>query len=144
MSDFDLRSFVPYLLNQAAEETSLEFARRYRERYNMLRTEWRVLFHLGRYGDLTASEIGRISKMHKTKISRAVKALQEKRFIEARKNDADKRSDILALLPAGRRAYNDLATVAERYNNALLSQFSAGERLILLDCLERLAQMESP
>ena len=51
---FDLTDFVPYLLNQAAEQSSLGFQRYYKGRYGMLRTEWRVLFHLGRYGDQTA------------------------------------------------------------------------------------------
>ena len=44
---FDLQLFLPYLLNQAAEESSLSFQRVYKDRYGMLRTEWRVLFHLG-------------------------------------------------------------------------------------------------
>ena len=42
---FDLQLFLPYLLNQAAEESSLSFQRVYKDRYGMLRTEWRVLFH---------------------------------------------------------------------------------------------------
>ena len=79
--DFDLQNFLPYLLNQAAEESSLAFQQVYKDRYGMLRTEWRVLFHLGLYGRLTAKDIGARSKMHKTKISRAVQRLEERRFL---------------------------------------------------------------
>ncbi|HAC50641.1 MAG TPA: MarR family transcriptional regulator, partial [Sulfitobacter sp.] len=77
--DFQLQYFLPYLLNQAAEASSLEFQQIYKSRYGMLRTEWRVLFHLGLYGQLTASEIGQRARMHKTKISRAVHRLTERR-----------------------------------------------------------------
>ena len=73
--EFDLQDFLPYLLNQAAEVSSLEFQQVYRDRYGMLRTEWRVLFHLGLYGTMTAAQIGSRAKMHKTKISRAVQRL---------------------------------------------------------------------
>ena len=66
--DFDLQDFLPYLLNQAAETSSLAFQQVYKGRYGMLRTEWRVLFHLGRYGRMTAKEIGQRAKTHKTKI----------------------------------------------------------------------------
>ena len=74
-ADFDLLDFLPYLLNLAAEEASLGFQTLYKTRYGMLRTEWRVLFHLGIYGEMTATEIGERARMHKTKISRAVQKL---------------------------------------------------------------------
>jgi hypothetical protein len=55
--EFELSDFTPYLLNAAAEAQSLRFSRVYKDRYGMLRTEWRVLFHLGRYGAMSAREI---------------------------------------------------------------------------------------
>ena len=39
--NFELTHFLPYLLNQAAEASSLAFQRTYKDRYGMLRTEWR-------------------------------------------------------------------------------------------------------
>ena len=68
-NNFDLQAFLPYLLNQAAEQSSLAFQRSYKNRYNMLRTEWRVMFHLGLFGTMTARDIGVRGKIHKTKIS---------------------------------------------------------------------------
>ncbi|QFS82841.1 MarR family protein [Roseivivax sp. THAF40] len=142
MSSFSLDNFVPYLLNQAAEETSIAFSQIYRDRYGMLRTEWRVLFHLGHYGAMTASDIARMSKMHKTKISRAVSALEDKRFIAKEESPQDRRRDTLRLRPAGQRAFDDLVGIAAQHNAQLLARFSPGERLILLDCLQRLSGME--
>ena len=79
--DFDLQEFLPFLLNMAAEEVSLEFQRIYKGRHGMLRTEWRVLFHLGNFGEMTAKEIGQRAKVHKTKISRAVQRLEQRRYL---------------------------------------------------------------
>ncbi|PUB12403.1 MarR family winged helix-turn-helix transcriptional regulator [Yoonia sediminilitoris] len=142
MGEFSLADFVPYLLNQAAEQTSLDFSSIYRGRYNMRRTEWRALFHLGHFGAMTATDIARMSKMHKTKISRAIKELEEKRYVRREQVSNDRRSELLSLLPAGQRAFNDLYSIAERHNAQLLSQFSPGEKLILLDCLQRLSKLD--
>nr|WP_256478498.1 MarR family winged helix-turn-helix transcriptional regulator [Notoacmeibacter sp. MSK16QG-6] len=135
---------MPYLLNLAAEETSQHFSATYRERYGLLRTEWRVLFHLGRYGDLSASEIGAMAKIHKTKISRAVSALESKNFLKRTASPEDRRREILSLLPSGQAAYDDLTAAAESYNRELASQFSSEEWSLLLASLERLAHLPPP
>ena len=52
--DFKLETFLPYRLNQAAEQVSQRFAAQYRARYRMTRPEWRALAALGAYGRLGA------------------------------------------------------------------------------------------
>jgi DNA-binding MarR family transcriptional regulator len=79
--NFSLPEFLPYLLNQAAEAVGKDFQSYYRDKYGMLRTEWRVLFHLGCYGDMTAKRICELASVHKTKVSRAVSALEAKRYV---------------------------------------------------------------
>ncbi|MCD1627541.1 MAG: MarR family winged helix-turn-helix transcriptional regulator [Paracoccaceae bacterium] len=139
--DFDLQNFLPYLLNQAAEESSLAFQQVYKDRYGMLRTEWRVLFHLGLYGRLTAKDIGARSKMHKTKISRAVQRLEERRFLTRAPDDADRRQEHLELTGQGRAAYRDLHGVAESYDQTLSVKLSAEEERVLRGALRKLARM---
>ncbi|MGJ8545849.1 MAG: MarR family winged helix-turn-helix transcriptional regulator [Sulfitobacter sp.] len=138
--NFDLSRFLPYLLNQAAEASSLEFQRQYKDRYGMLRTEWRVLFHLGLYGELTAREIGERAKMHKTKISRAVQRLEAQRFVTRRRDEDDRRLEHLTLTTAGQRAYRDLADVAQRYDAALTKGLSTKEIEVLHGALVKLAE----
>ena len=135
----DLIDFLPYLLNQAAEESSLEFQKVYKGRYGMLRTEWRVLFHLGRYGQMTAKEISAKAKIHKTKVSRAVQKLAERRFLTRTRDDRDRRSEHLDLTKAGESAYRDLRRVAEEYDDRLEAQFTNGEVAMLRVMLRRLA-----
>lgn len=137
-TEFELETFLPYLLNQAAEVSSLAFQKIYRDRYGMLRTEWRVVFHLGLYGQLTASEIGTRARMHKTKISRAVHRLTERRFVKRARDSQDRRVEHLTLTTAGRAAYDDLRGVAERYESALLSELTAEEGKILRRALKKL------
>ncbi|WP_322866236.1 MarR family winged helix-turn-helix transcriptional regulator [Aquicoccus sp. G2-2] len=137
--EFDLENFLPYLLNQAAEEASLSFQQVYKARYGMLRAEWRVLFHLGRYGRLTAKEICQRSKMHKTKISRAVAKLEARRFLARERGGDDRRLEYLELTGPGQRAYRDLQAVAHRYDADLTAAFKPDEVALLRDMLRRLA-----
>lgn len=136
---FELQDFLPYLLNQAAEESSLAFQQVYKDRYGMLRTEWRVLFHLGIYGNLTAKEICTRAKMHKTKISRAVARLETRRFLTRETQEQDRRQETLALTPQGLAAYQDLLGVAQSYDEKLAASLSREENHLLRQVLRRLA-----
>ena len=100
--DFDVQAFLPYLLNQAAEASSLDFQKVYKDRYGMLRNEWRVLFHLGIYGRMTASDIAQRAQMHKTKLSRAVQRLAERRYLVRERDAGDRRVEQLARTVTGR------------------------------------------
>lgn len=137
---FDLANFLPYLLNRAAETTSDGFRTAYRSQYGMLRTEWRVLFHLGRYGEMTATEIGRRASIHKTKISRAVAALETKRFLTREGSETDRRQEMLSLTAAGQQTFQRLTLTAARYDADLSALFSESEERVLRACLARLIE----
>lgn len=140
--DFDLRNFLPFLLNQAAEESSLDFQKIYKNRYGMLRTEWRVLFHLGNYGEMTAKQIGDRAKMHKTKISRAVHKLEQRRYLRRSRDENDRRMERLTLTPAGLTVYRELRDIARDYDARLAGMFTTGEAALLRMMLRRLAGMD--
>jgi DNA-binding MarR family transcriptional regulator len=123
--NFRLETFLPYRLNQAAELVSQRFAAQYRARYRMTRPEWRALAALGSYGRMTATEIGANSSMHKTKVSRAVRALEEKRWLKRSEDAADRRIEHLALTPAGRRIYGEMIALAHEYEQELARLFGA-------------------
>ncbi|MDG2259293.1 MAG: MarR family winged helix-turn-helix transcriptional regulator [Paracoccaceae bacterium] len=133
--------FLPYLLNQAAEESSINFKQQYKDRYGMLRTEWRVLFHLGYFGDKTAREICDMSKMHKTKVSRAVSALETRRFLTRERQEADRRSEILRLTKSGQAAYKDLSSIAESYDQKISAELTEQENQVLREVLLKIAKL---
>jgi DNA-binding MarR family transcriptional regulator len=121
-----LEDFIPYRLNKAAEAVSQRFASIYRDRYGLTRPEWRTLATLGQFGVLTATAIGAHSSMHKTKVSRAVFTLEQRRWLRRKRDDVDRRIENLELTPAGRKAYTGLAKVAHQFEAELLSHL--GER----------------
>ncbi|ABD56862.1 MarR family winged helix-turn-helix transcriptional regulator [Jannaschia sp. CCS1] len=140
---FHLPHFLPYLLNQAAEAASREFQDYYRARYGMLRTEWRVLFHLGCYGEMSAKQICQKALIHKTKVSRAVAALEAKRYLTRAPSDVDRRIEVLSLTPSGRTVFNDLARAAEGFEAKLEDGLSPPEVDALRRALLTLSKLPS-
>ncbi len=139
--DFDLRQFLPYLLNQAAEQASLGFQTLYKSRSGMLRTEWRVLFHLGRYGEMTAKEICARGRLHKTKVSRAVAKLETRRFLQRHVSPEDKRAEHLKLTSAGLAAYADLSAQAQEFDRKLTAKLTPAQDQALRQALQVLAKL---
>ncbi len=141
-NDFQLPHFLPYLLNQAAEAASYEFQAYYRARYGMLRTEWRVLFHLGLYGDMSATQICELASLHKTKVSRAVAALEKKRYMARAETEADRRIERLSLTPMGQKVFRDLSAAAERFETDLMGDLSREEVTHLRRALLKLSGLD--
>jgi len=140
-TDFDLLDFMPYLLNQAADATSREFEVAYKAKYGMLRTEWRVIFHLGRYGEMTAKEICDRARIHKTKVSRAVHALADKRYISRKEMPDDRRHEALALTTSGQRVFADLLNEAQRFDADMMVDFTDDEKAQMRQFLIRIARL---
>ena len=138
---FDLKDFMPYLLAMAAETASLNFQKYYKARYGMLRTEWRVVFHLVRYGEMTAKEICDRARLHKTKVSRAVSALEKKKLLKRTQKETDRRQEELALTKSGMTVFRDLYDAARRFDDNLMAEFSEDERRVLQSCLTRIANL---
>lgn len=129
---FDLDRFLPYLLNQAAEVTSESFQTIYKARYGMTRTEWRVLANLGRFGTMTARAICRAAHLEKTKVSRAVAALETDGLLIRADSPSDRRSEILALTPRGLDVFNDLGAHGLDHDRELRRRISP-ERAIMFE-----------
>lgn len=136
---FDLNNFLPYCLNRAAEDVSLGFNEVYRKRYGITRSEWRVLAHLGQFGSMTASEIADRSRIHKTKISRAVAALQKRRWLFRQPDDLDRRVEHLHLTDEGSRRFHEIGQIAMDYDRALRNSLSPDEEAMLMKALRLLS-----
>src|SRR3546814_18207281 len=103
--DLRLETFLPYRLNRAAAMSSRQCSHIYRHEFGLTVPEWRVLATLGHRGTASATGIGRDSAMHKTKVSRAVASLQQRRWVAREADEADRRLEHLSLTPAGRAAF---------------------------------------
>ncbi|MEP3635861.1 MAG: MarR family winged helix-turn-helix transcriptional regulator [Paracoccaceae bacterium] len=140
-SDTALSDFLPFLLFQAAELTSRQFQSHYQSRYGMLRTEWRVMFHLGSGGDQTAKQVCDRASLHKTKVSRAVKALEEKRFLSRKTVTHDRRSELLCLTKQGQAAFARLTVVATDFDKTFEHSLGAQDHAALVSTLQKLIVM---
>lgn len=115
-----LEGFLPYRLARAAEIISRQFATLYRERHGLTRPEWRTLATIGQFNRITATEIGAHSSMHKTKVSRAIRALEERKWITRQVDQTDRRVEHIELTREGRTQYRDLVTLARSYEARLV------------------------
>jgi DNA-binding MarR family transcriptional regulator len=122
-----LENFLPHQLNVLSSLVSQALTRVY-GRYGIGIPEWRVLVSLGQFGVMTGKEIGARTHMHKTKVSRAVAQLEERKYVTRKANRADLREAFLSLTPAGRAVYEELAPRARDFTEKLSEAVAAADR----------------
>jgi len=135
---FDFEKFLPYRLYQAAEKTSQAFYAQYRAKYDLKRTEWRVLFNIGNYGPISAVDISRRTGLEKTKISRAVQRLEDRGWVERVLLEQDRRRHNLKLTSDGQSTFSELNKMAEAFNQQLWQVIGADRTHALIAQLEDL------
>lgn len=136
-----LKTYLPYRLNVLAELTSERTRAIYRRRHELTRPEWRVLVNLAEAQSLTASELCLRVPAQKTKISRALAALEEKGWVARTPDARDARVAHASLTLRGRRAFNRIRPEMEAATEALLAPLSPEDRARVdegLKVLERL------
>jgi DNA-binding MarR family transcriptional regulator len=142
MNKLQLETFLPYRLNRIAAAISQDFRTVYGPHHDLTIPEWRVLATLGQFEVMSAKEIGRHSAMHKTKVSRAVRALEERRWLRRRPREEDRREEILTLTAQGEKAYRDIVPKALAFERRILDELGP-EAKPLLNMLERLEHIFS-
>src|SRR3954470_2097850 len=123
----ELQDFLPHRLIVLSSLVSQALTRVY-GRYGMGIPEWRVLVSLGQFGVMTGKAIGARTHMHKTKVSRAVAQLEQRKFLTRRTNRADLREAFLSLTPAGRAVYDELAPRALEFTQKLSEVVAPADR----------------
>jgi DNA-binding MarR family transcriptional regulator len=122
-----LEDFLPHRLNVLSSLVSQALTRVY-GRHGIGIPEWRVLVTLGENGVMTGKAVGAHTHMHKTKVSRAVAHLEERKFVSRRANRADLREAFLSLTPAGRAVYEQLAPSALSFMDRLAEVVAPADR----------------
>jgi DNA-binding MarR family transcriptional regulator len=140
MAKLQLETFLPYRLNRIAAAVSQDFRSVYGPHHDLTIPEWRVLATLGQFEAMSAKAIGRHSAMHKTKVSRAVRALEERRWLRRRPSEEDRREEILTLTALGESAYRQIVPKALAFEQRLLDQLGPKAEP-LLKALERIEEI---
>lgn len=117
----ELTGFVPYRLNRLAVGVSNHLSDIYRERFGLDVPEWRVMATVGSQHGCTAQHIAESTRMHKTRVSRAIAHLEERDLIERASSTADRRAREVRLTKAGRRMYAELVPLVLERERELLA-----------------------
>ena len=135
-----LAGFIPFRLNRLAAEVSQHLSAIYRGRFMLEIPEWRVMATVGQDLGCTAQHVADSTRMHKTRVSRAIAHLVSRGLIERVASARDRRERQLRLTRAGGRIYAQLVPLALARERALLACLSAAERRSLLRGLDRLEE----
>lgn len=136
----ELGNFVPFRLNRLASEVSEHLAGIYRERFGLDIPEWRVMATVGpTTAGCTAQYIASSTRMHKTRVSRAIAHLEKRGLMTRVIRSDDRREMELRLTRAGRRMYSELVPLALERESILLASLTRDQLRAFttaLDCLE--------
>lgn len=124
----ELNDFIPYQLSVLSLKISKGIAEHYQDQFGINTSEWRVLIILYKNPDITAKKIAQLSQMDKVRISRTLKSLVTKDYLNQSPHPLDARAKNYELNDRGRYLMRAVIPDALRYEEELLKQLSKDER----------------
>lgn len=137
---FILEKFLPYRLRILYDSVSSSFSAMYVKQFDFAPYEWRILASIAQNGSFTAKQLSQHSRMHKTRVSRAINKLSKKQLIEKTVNQDDKRETFLKLTDKGVHTYAKIAQLAVQFDEDILKCLSAKEQKSLSLIIDKLQQ----
>lgn len=141
----ELTAFVPFRLNRLATGVSQYLAVVYEARFGLDIPQWRVMATVGSKHGCTAQYISASTRMHKTRVSRAIAELEARDLIERVSSAQDRRERQVRLSKSGRRMYCELVPLALAREAALLKCLTPEQLsgfLTGMETLERFLRLE--
>ncbi len=139
--NFDLDHFLPYRVSQLTNRMSRDMAARYEDRFNITRTQWRILAVL-LSGAQTAQFIADKTVMDKSVISRAVKALIERGFIRRQVSQNDGRLAPLRLTKKGKAIADEISIIVKTVEAHWLARLNDEEKAEFSRLIDKITQTE--
>lgn len=136
-----LEDFLPYRLSVLANTVSRALARQYQQRFGLSIPQWRVMAVLGRFPDLSATEVAGKTAMDKVTVSRAVNGLLDDGRLQRSTDSDDRRRSVLRLSPQGREVYDRIVPLARDYEARLMVALEDDEWDALDRAIERLTDL---
>jgi DNA-binding MarR family transcriptional regulator len=135
-----LTNYTPFRLNRLAQGVSDHVAEVYKQKFGLEIPEWRVIATVGPMWSCTAQHIADTTRMHKTRVSRAIANLVKRDLVERTSNADDRREMELRLTKAGRSMYTELVPLALERERALLACLNEDELRSFHEALDRLEE----
>lgn len=133
-----LADFLPYQLSITSNAVSSLIAGRYRARFGLRITEWRVMAVLGDVGAATQRELAEATVMDKVAVNRACKVLEDRGLLARQPNSRDGRSHMLALTDEGRAIHGEVMPLARESEKEIFAVLSEEEQAQFRALLKRL------
>ena len=127
----DIDTFLPYQLVVLADTVSRALSHLYADQFGIAIPEWRVLAALGRMGTMTARDIGTLTHMHKTKVSRAISSLENLAMVYRTPNENDLRESFVTLTERGAATYRKIVPQARDFSQALYTSLDNQQQEML-------------
>jgi DNA-binding MarR family transcriptional regulator len=133
----DLAQFVPYLLNFVGGRWIRAFAP-HAKRLGINYSTWRVLMALRYGGPLHLVEIADKANFDLSTLFRIVEDLEARKLLQRANHKRRGRTYAVELSPTGAKIVDRLLPIALDHEQKLLAALSDGERIILIEVLNRL------
>ncbi|GLS26232.1 MarR family winged helix-turn-helix transcriptional regulator [Marinibactrum halimedae] len=137
-AELTLNQYLPHIMANISKRISDNCSHIYSRDTNISVPEWRVMSRVAENPGINSKNIGEITLMDKSKVSRAVKSLEEKHLLIREKSCDDNRVSNLCLTERGLHMYQEIAPKALSWENNLLTALSDSEYQDLLRILDKL------
>ncbi len=137
---FDLQDSVTAKIHKLSQRHASQAARVLRELSGPPLSEWRILIILATYGPCTAAEIARYLQADDSLVSRTVKAMLRKGFLQSTPDPKDRRASKLSLSQEGSAVYERMRPGMHRRRVAVHDALTVEEQntlRVLLNKLDR-------
>jgi DNA-binding MarR family transcriptional regulator len=109
----------------------------YRDRFDLTEIQYRLLMHVAQHSPVTLGQLARLVNRDCAQISRMVRSLVERGFLETGR-EPGKQAMAIALTGAGREIYRQMTHIGRDWEVAVENQMSAGEIALATGAMERL------
>jgi DNA-binding MarR family transcriptional regulator len=137
ISDFNLNTYVPFLINRGATRVAADFGAGLKP-HGVNITVWRLLASLHQHSSQRIGELSDFTGIEMWTVSRVVSRLEQDGMVERHRGDEDARGVIVSLTASGRTMVETLIPEAQRYESLVLEGFSDDEAETLRRLLDRL------
>lgn len=120
----NLDDYLPYLVNRVGVALALHFGKDALARYRLSIEMWRVLVVLSANGGQRQVDLGGLTSIDASTLSRMVTRLARLGFVARRRSTADNREVEVVLSAKGRTALRRLVPIARRYETAAAAGMS--------------------
>lgn len=104
-------------------------------------TEARVVYELAHHEETTATHLAQELGLDQGYMSRILRGFEEKGLIERRVSPEDRRQQLLSLTEAGQEAFAEINAASRNEIEAMLGEFSEGERRRLLKAMTDIQEL---